>query len=135
MVCRSPPEHSITKGVTDVDTFLKILPYAVNLLSGILLACATYTINKARKNHEEEKEEAEKKEKALADGVQALLRESVVGNYNRYSDRGYCPIYAKESIKKVYKSYEALGGNDVAHDLYDKILKMPTELKEEESHE
>ena len=120
-----------------MDVFLKILPYAVNLLSGILLACATYTINKARKGHEEEKEEAEKKEKALADGVQALLRESIVTNYNRYSDRGYCPIDAKESIKKVYKSYEALDGNDVAHDLYEKLLKMPTdpEKKEEEHHD
>lgn len=118
-----------------MDIFLKILPYAVNLLSGVLLACATYTINKARKTHEDERQKAEEKEKALADGVQALLRESVVSNYNLYSDKGYCPIYAKESVKKVYKSYEALGGNDVAHDLYDKILKMPTEAKEDERHE
>lgn len=119
-----------------MDIFLKILPYAVNLLSGILLACATYTINKARKGHEEEKETAEKKEKALADGVQALLRESIVNNYNRYKDRGYCPIYAKESVKRAYTSYEQLGGNDVAHDLYDKILKMPTEPeKEGEKHD
>ena len=72
-------------------------------------------------------EEEQKKNKAIADGVQSLLRESIVENYNRYSDKGFCPIYAKESIKRVYQAYSNLGGNDVAHELYQKILKMPEE--------
>ena len=71
------------------------------------------------------------KNEAIAEGVQSLLRESIVSNYNRYSDRGYCPIYAKESMKKVYKAYHNLGGNDVATELYTKVLKMPEEKKEE----
>ena len=62
---------------------------------------------------------------AIAAGVQSLLRESIVNGYNRYSDKGFCPIYAKESIKRVYASYHDLGGNDVATELYSKILKMP----------
>lgn len=75
-------------------------------------------------------EEEQKKNKAIADGVQSLLRESIVENYNRYSDKGYCPIYAKESIKRVYQAYSNLGGNDVAHELYLKLLKMPEEKGE-----
>ena len=71
------------------------------------------------------------KNEAIAEGVQSLLRESIVSNYNRYSDRGYCPIYAKESMKKVYKAYHNLDGNDVATELYTKVLKMPEEKKEE----
>lgn len=66
---------------------------------------------------------------AIAEGVQSLLRENIVSNYNRYSDRGYCPIYAKESIKKVYHAYRDLGGNDVATGLYKKLLEMPEEKK------
>lgn len=66
----------------------------------------------------------QKKNEAIADGVQALLREAIVDNFNKYNDRGYCPIYAKESIKKVYTAYSALGGNDVATSLYHKILNM-----------
>ena len=69
------------------------------------------------------------KNEAIAEGVQSLLRESIVSNYNRYSDRGFCPIYAKESIKKVYRAYHNLGGNDVATELYNKVLKMPEEKK------
>ena len=110
-----------------MDIFLKVLPYAVNLLSGILLACATYTINKARTDREQERIAEADKGKALSDGVEALLRESIVSNYNKYQDRGYCPIYAKESIKKAYKAYHGLGGNDVASELYHKIIKMPEE--------
>lgn len=68
--------------------------------------------------------EERQKNEAIAEGVQSLLRESIVTNYNRYSERGYMPIYAKESLKRVYSAYHDLGGNDVATELYNKMLKM-----------
>jgi hypothetical protein len=71
----------------------------------------------------------QKKNEAIAEGVQSLLRESIVSNYNRYSDKGFCPIYAKESIKKVYHAYHDLGGNDVATQLYENLLRMPEETE------
>ena len=71
------------------------------------------------------------KSEAIAEGVQSLLRESIVTNFNRYQDRGFCPIYAKDSIKRVYKAYHNLGGNDVATELYQKLLKMPEEKRED----
>ena len=91
-----------------------------------VLAALSYLFKEMREQLAEEK----KKNEAIAEGVQSLLRESIVGNYNRYSDKGFCPIYAKESIKKVYKAYHGLGGNDVATELYSKVLKMPEERKE-----
>ena len=91
-----------------------------------VLAVLSYLFKEMREQLQEEK----KKNEAIAEGVQSLLRESIVGNYNRYSDKGFCPIYAKESIKKVYKAYHGLGGNDVATELYSKVLKMPEERKE-----
>ena len=74
--------------------------------------------------------EQQKKSDAIGAGMQALLRESIVDNYNKYQDRGYCPIYAKESIKKVYAAYHNLDGNDVATKLYNTLLSMPEEQKE-----
>ena len=74
---------------------------------------------------------AQKKSDAIAEGVQSLLRESIVTKYNKYQDREYCPIYAKESIKKVYEAYHNLGGNDVATKLYHTLLDMPEDPKEE----
>ena len=80
-------------------------------------------------------EEEKKKNEAIAEGVQSLLRESIVTNYNHYTDKGFCPIYAKESIKKVYKAYHNLGGNDVATELYNKVLKMAETPKEESDND
>jgi len=74
--------------------------------------------------------EEQRKNEAIAAGVQSLLREAIVDNYNKYSDKGFCPIYAKESMKRVYTAYSNLGGNDVAHELYQKILRMPEEKEE-----
>lgn len=85
-----------------------------------VLAVLSWLIKAMREQLAEEK----KKNEAIAEGVQSLLRESIVNNYNRYSDKGFCPIYAKESIKKVYRAYHNLGGNDVATELYNKVLKM-----------
>ena len=33
-------------------------------------------------------------------GLQAILREYIISNYNKYRDKGYMPIYARESVKK-----------------------------------
>lgn len=75
-------------------------------------------------------QKAEKKKMdAIGNGVEALLRENIVAQYNKYLDRDYCPIYAKESIKRVYKAYHELGGNDVATELYESLLEMPTDKK------
>ena len=82
-----------------------------------------------REMREQLKEEQQKNE-AIAEGVQSLLRDSLVCNFNRYHEKGYCPIYAKDSIKRVYKAYHSLGGNDVATELYQKILKMPEEKED-----
>lgn len=91
-----------------------------------VLAVLSWLFKEMRSQLAEEKV----KNEAIAEGVQSLLRESIVTNYNRYTERGYCPIYAKESMKKVYKAYHNLGGNDVATELYSKVLKMP-EVKDD----
>lgn len=74
--------------------------------------------------------EEQKRSTAIAEGVQSLLRESIVQNYNKYQDREYCPIYAKESVKRAYAAYHNLDGNDVATKLYNTLLEMPEEPKE-----
>lgn len=88
-----------------------------------ILGCLYRDVRKRLKDEQQ-------KGTAIAEGVQSLLRESIVQNYNKYQDREYCPIYAKESMKKVYESYHNLGGNDVATKLYNTLLAMPEEPKE-----
>lgn len=98
----------------------------VEWIFALCLAFLTFAWRQSLKRLKEE----HSRNMAIAEGVQSLLRESIVQNYNNYHEKGYCPIYAKESIKKVYHAYHDLGGNDVATGLYHKLLDMPTEREE-----
>lgn len=66
-----------------------------------------------------------KENDALKAGVQALLRDRIIQAYNHYvQDKGWIPIYAKESIDACYKSYEALGDNGVIDNLTEQINEL-----------
>ena len=65
--------------------------------------------------------------RAIRNGVQCLLRAEIIRNHNKYNDNGYCPIYAKEALKRAYAAYHNLGGNDVATGLYNEVMALPTE--------
>lgn len=107
---------------------MNAIPYIISILSSVILCVMTYKLNKLMAHRDEAVKAAETKSKAIADGVQCLLRESIIRDFNKWQEKGYCPIYAKESIKRAYESYKALDGNDVAKELYIKILAMPEEV-------
>ena len=112
-----------------------VLDYiATHWVEWVFALCLAFLTFAWRSSMQKLKEE-HAKNSAISDGVQSLLRESIVQNFNTYHDKGYCPIYAKESIKKVYHAYHNLGGNDVATELYNKLLSMPTESRRENSDE
>jgi len=96
-----------------------IFEWLVPFLCGAVVSfCGyVYTVVRAR----------EKKSRLLEDGVESLLRLEIVRSYNEYVEKGYCPIYAKESLTRGYNDYHALGGNDVATGLYQEIMALPTE--------
>lgn len=67
----------------------------------------------------------QKENDALKAGLQALLRDRIIQAYNHYvQDKGWIPIYAKESIDACYKSYEALGDNGVIDNLMEQINEL-----------
>lgn len=68
-----------------------------------------------------------KRDSALESGVQCLLRAEIIRNHDKYIDKGYCPIYAKEALKRAYAAYHNLGGNDVATGLYNAVMALPTD--------
>lgn len=65
-------------------------------------------------------------------GVQALLRAQMIADYNKWSDRGYAPIYARENFENCWEQYHNLGVNGVMDDLHQKFLSLPTEPTEGE---
>lgn len=67
------------------------------------------------------------KMKSIRTGLQCLLRAEIIRCYDKYTERGSCPLYAKEALTREYKSYHALGGNDVATELYNELMELPTD--------
>lgn len=68
-----------------------------------------------------------RRDSALEDGLQCLLRAEIIRNHDKYIDKGYCPIYAKEALKRAYAAYHALHGNDVATGLYNEVMALPSD--------
>ena len=67
---------------------------------------------------------------ALKEGMQALLRDRIIQAYNHYSDKGWIPIYAMESIEACYASYEELGENGVIDNLMRQLRELPNHAME-----
>ena len=71
------------------------------------------------------KEKRNERTEQLEAGVQCLLRAEIIRSHEKYTERGKCPIYAREALTRAYKAYHALGGNDVATDLYNELMELP----------
>ena len=99
----------------------KIISWAVPFVcGGVITGLLTYIKTLKRKNN------------AVEEGVQCLLRAEILRNYKEYSRKGYCPNYAKEADNRTYKAYHAPGGNDVATDKHEHIMALPDEIEKRE---
>lgn len=87
----------------------------INIIAGAVISYI-FVLYRAKKREND----------ALRAGVQALLRDRIIQAYNHYvCDKGWVPIYAKESIDACYKSYEALGDNGVIDSLMEQLNELP----------
>ena len=87
----------------------------INIIAGAVISYI-FALYRAKKTEND----------ALRAGVQALLRDRIIQAYNHYvCEKGWVPIYAKESIDACYKSYEALGDNGVIDSLMEQLNELP----------
>lgn len=95
----------------------EIVIYGINLLVGGLVG---YMAKKIRTINQENE--------AVKAGMQAMLRDRMIQIYNHYYyNKGYMPIYAKQSFENVYNAYHNLGLNGVMDDIKLKVMALPTE--------
>ena len=52
-------------------------------------------------------------------------------HFNKYSEKGYAPIYARDNFENCWKQYHSLGVNGVMDDLHRKFLELSTDPPEE----
>ena len=70
------------------------------------------------------------KQDALWAGLRSLLRDSIIWSHNHYTEKGYCPIYARENIEDMYNQYHVLGGNGVVTSLVEELKDLPTKKED-----
>lgn len=66
-------------------------------------------------------------QEALEKGVQALLRDRLICQYDTYRKVGSAPIHVKDSFENMYLQYHALGANGVMDSIREEFQKLPTE--------
>ena len=69
---------------------------------------------------------------AIQLGVQAILRNLLIAEYNDRVEKGYAPIYARQNFENMWIQYHKLGQNGVVGDLHEKYMALPTEPPETE---
>ncbi len=62
----------------------------------------------------------------IRQGMLSLLRNSILRNYNDYSERGYIPVHAFQCIDPLFQAYKDLGGNGTVSRLYEELKRLPT---------
>ena len=85
----------------------------------LILMIVKYMLNQIKQNR--------KDTEAVKLGLQALLRSQMISDYNKYSEKGFAPVYARDNFENCWKQYHSLGANGVMDDLHEKFLDLPTE--------
>ncbi|MBQ8137252.1 MAG: hypothetical protein IJ174_07460 [Clostridia bacterium] len=73
-----------------------------------------------------------KRMQCLENGLQALLRASMIAEYMRARERGFAPIYARDNFQNLWEQYEALGKNGVMNGIRERFMALPLEPAKEE---
>lgn len=69
-----------------------------------------------------------KRQLAVEQGVQALLRNELIRRYREYESKGEITILDKENIEHMFKEYKNLGGNGTVAKMYDELLELPIKI-------
>lgn len=101
----------------EVNVLQIILNYIVPLALGTLIGFLSTKLKTQKK-----------KDKAIEEGVQALLRNELVRRYREYETKQEMSILDKENVEAMFKQYENLGGNGTVKKMYEDLLELPTKI-------
>lgn len=79
----------------------------------------------ARIEREAEERRTAEWQDAMTGGMRSMLRSELLHEYNKWTDKGYCPMESKEYVERTYNSYHALGGNGIGTSMYDEVMALP----------
>lgn len=98
-----------------------IAKYWVEAIFGLMITALTAGFRYLHKQNKLRSAEQD----AVKLGIQALLRDRIIEQYNKWMEQKYIPIYALENVTAMYTQYHALGGNGTITHLYNELLELP----------
>lgn len=101
----------------NINILQTIVSYIVPTILGVVIG---FISTKVKANN--------KKDKAIEEGVQALLRNELIRRYREYETRKEITILDKENMEAMFKQYENLGGNGTVKKMYEELLELPTKI-------
>ena len=105
-------------GYMEMGSF--IVEYWLEFLFGLLSGAILYILKKIYGLY--------KRQKAVEQGVQALLRNELIRRYREYESKGEITILDKENIEHMFKEYTNLGGNGTVAAMYEDLLELPIKI-------
>lgn len=113
----------------DSTIIVAIIGGAVTMFNVIF---STLMAGKAEKKRVRDMDEMRRNDRTaqLENGVQALLRAEIIRSHEKYMDKGFCPVYAREALNRIYESYHALGGNGTMTELYKQVMALQTDKED-----
>lgn len=97
-----------------------IIKYWLEFLCGLIVSAIGYILKKIFGLY--------KRQKAVEQGVQALLRNELIRRYREYETKKEISIIDMENIEHMFKEYKNLGGNGTVKKMYDELLELPTKI-------
>ncbi len=107
------------------------LTAAVSTVVGSAVSAVIASFIARKKSRKQEDEVNGARYIAIENGLQSILRAEIIRQHDKHTERGYCPLYAKDAMVKVYEAYHALGGNGMMTRFYNEIIALPEEQKED----
>lgn len=108
---------------------------AVISMLGTLSICLINNYFQMKKIKIEQQKITEEQMKALKLGVQALLRDRLLSEYEYWNDKGYCPYLKKQNVDNMHTQYATLGSNGIMDEAHKKFMKLPLDLNKPQNEE
>lgn len=96
--------------------------YWIEWVFGIIAACLAWMVKRLSSRIKEYQAE----NKALRDGMKALLKAEIEKECERCQRDGWCGSTKRDLITEMFRSYTALGGNEGTPSIVERTLALPS---------
>jgi ABC-type maltose transport system permease subunit len=96
-----------------------VIAIIIGVLTAFILSAAAYIFAKLKS--------LSKKNTAIENGVQILLKYCIIQMFNHYTAKEFIPIYARQNVENLHKEYKILGGNGTVDVLVNKLMELPVD--------